>query len=70
MLPGSVVRRDSAIEFRNEHLATGSGKECLSAVLKDESWDEVFRLRIWKGCQGNIGLCPCYYRVYRRMRSL
>lgn len=35
MLPGSVVRRDSAIALRNEHLATGSGKECLSAVLKE-----------------------------------
>ena len=54
MLPGSVVRRDSAIESRNEHLATGSGKECPSAVLKDESWDEVFRLRIWRGCSKGI----------------
>lgn len=35
VLPGSVVRRDSAIALRNEHLATGSGKECLSAVLKE-----------------------------------
>ena len=35
VLPGSVVRRDSAIALRTEHLATGSGKECLSAVLKE-----------------------------------
>ena len=35
VLPGSVVGRDSAIELRNEHLATGSGKECLSSVLKE-----------------------------------
>ena len=37
VLPGSVVRRDSAIALKNEHLATGSGKECLSAVLKESS---------------------------------